>query len=180
MPSGFGSLFPNLSSRLPQRGSPLREWRAFAPIKLPVVIAIMAAAFLLTGCGKKPAPSSTATTTTHPVVQPMPKPTPAQNNNTAASAQNMAAPAQNSQTNEPGAGYGGVPPIQVVAPGMNAAVPVNLTQLTGAMRLWRMMNGHTPTNFEEFAAKPNIQIPPPPPGKKYAIDRKLHVILVNR
>ena len=179
MPSGFGSLFPNLSSRLPQRGSPLREWRAFAPIKLPVVIAIMAAAFLLTGCWEKSAPSSTTTTTTHPVVQPTPKPAPVQKAITAPAQKAITAPAQNSQTNEPGAGYGGVPPIQVVAPGTNN-VPPNLGEMSNAVRVWIGSRRHWPANFEEWAAAPNYAYPPPPPGKKYAFDRKYHVILVNR
>lgn len=35
-------------------------------------------------------------------------------------------------------------------------------------------------NFEEFVALRNLQAPPPPPGKKYAIDQRWKVILVDK
>jgi len=34
--------------------------------------------------------------------------------------------------------------------------------------------------IDEFAAAANIQIPAPPPGKKYAFDKKGYIILVNQ
>jgi hypothetical protein len=43
-----------------------------------------------------------------------------------------------------------------------------------------MQHGHTPKNFEEFAASANVPIPPPPPGKKYVIDSLMHVSLTDR
>jgi hypothetical protein len=35
-------------------------------------------------------------------------------------------------------------------------------------------------DFDEFVAVSKIEVPPPPPGKKYAIDEKWKVILVNK
>ena len=143
-------------------------------IKLPAVIAIMAAAFLLTGCGKKSEPSSTATNT-------LSQPTPAQNNNTAASVQNTAAPTQTSQTPEPSGEYAVEPHLTpVVAPGTNAAVAPDLAAMSLAVRVWVNTRHQWPKNFEEWAAAPNYSYPPPPAGKKYAFDKKFHVILVNR
>jgi hypothetical protein len=37
-----------------------------------------------------------------------------------------------------------------------------------------------PPDFEDFAATANFPIPPPPEGKRYAINSQMHVILVNR
>ena len=132
------------------------------------VIAILAAAFLFTGCGKKTeAPS--------PAAQPVIQPAPVQNDT------NTAASAQNSQTAEPGAGWRGGPrPTPVVAPGTNANEAPDLTAMSFAVRAWVSSRHHWPENFEEWAAAPNYSYPPPPAGKKYAFDRKYHVILVNR
>ena len=134
-------------------------------------IAIMAAAFLLTGCGKK---SETSSVTTRTAAQPAPA-----QNDTAAPVQNT--PAQNSQTPAPGAGYPGGPRLTpVVAPGTNAVVAPDLDAMSTAVRVWIRTRHQVPKNFEEWAAAPNYAYPPPPPGKKYAFDKKFHVILVNR
>ena len=66
-----------------------------------------------------------------------------------------------------------------------AAAPVadpgpDLGQITRDLRRWILRNQRPPKNFEDFASSANVQIPPPPPGKKYAIDKQMHVILVNR
>ena len=122
------------------------------------VIAIMAAAFLLTGCGKKTESPSTAAP---PEVQP--------------------APVQNSQTPAPGAGHTRGPRLTpVVAPGTNAAVAPDLDAMSTAVRVWIRTRHQVPKTFEEWAATPNYACPPPPPGKKYALDNRLHVVLVNR
>ena len=42
-----------------------------------------------------------------------------------------------------------------------------------------MQNRRVPANFEEFAASANIQIPPPPAGKKYVINSHGLISLVN-
>jgi len=36
-----------------------------------------------------------------------------------------------------------------------------------------------PANFEEFAKGRNLNVPPPPAGKKYAISKQWRVELVN-
>ena len=55
----------------------------------------------------------------------------------------------------------------------------NLAELNRQLRRWIVSNRRPPKSFEDFAANTTYQIPPPPPGKKYAIDRKMHVLLVN-
>ena len=118
-------------------------------------IAIMAAAFLLTGCGKK-------TGTPPPVAQP-----PTQ--------QPAAAPG----IQQPGTPVP-VAPVVTSQTNTNINVEPDLDALSMAVRAWGLQHSGMPKDFAEFAANPNIQIPPPPPGKKYAFDHKKHVILVNR
>jgi hypothetical protein len=56
-------------------------------------------------------------------------------------------------------------------------VAANLAQLTRELR--RTMPGHRLSgSFEEFASvRSDLAIPPPPPGKKYAINKKWKVVL---
>jgi hypothetical protein len=56
----------------------------------------------------------------------------------------------------------------------------DLNQLSREVRKWIVRNQRPPNSFEEFAASGQAQIPPPPVGKKYALDRQMRVILVNR
>jgi hypothetical protein len=70
-------------------------------------------------------------------------------------------------------GGGGVP---VAAP-----VPVkNVSELDRALSSWVARNRRAPRSFEEFAATAGVNIPPPPDGKQYAIDKTGHVVLVKR
>lgn len=68
----------------------------------------------------------------------------------------------------------------------NAPPPVkpngdpDLHQLDRAMLRWLVANQRRPSSFAEFAASAGVAIPPPPPGKKYALNQGLHVILVNQ
>jgi hypothetical protein len=48
--------------------------------------------------------------------------------------------------------------------------------LTTALRRWMIAHKRAPTDFEEFSA--GMQIPPPPPGKKYIIGKNNRVELV--
>jgi hypothetical protein len=57
---------------------------------------------------------------------------------------------------------------------------VDLEQLSRELRKWIVRNRRPPKSFEEFAASANVQIPQPPPGKKYAVSKTMHVVLVNR
>ena len=120
-------------------------------------IAIMAAAFLLTGCGKK----TEAPPPAQPVAQPQaPAPTVQQ-----PATPSPAAPVVTSQTKT------------------NANAEPDLTTLSALVRVWALDHRQVPKNFEEFATSVTSAggtIPPPPPGKKYALDGKHHVVLVNR
>jgi hypothetical protein len=60
----------------------------------------------------------------------------------------------------------------------NSAEP-DLVALNQALLGWRLDNHRVPANFEEFAASANITIPPPPPGKKYVINSRGLISLVN-
>ncbi len=54
-----------------------------------------------------------------------------------------------------------------------------LSQLTSELRTYVLHTRSVPRNFEEFIAKSGVQAPSPPPGKKYAIQKKA-VVLVKR
>ncbi len=56
----------------------------------------------------------------------------------------------------------------------------DLHQLDRAMLRWLVANQRRPSSFAEFAASAGVTIPPPPPGKKYALNQGMHVILVNQ
>jgi hypothetical protein len=59
-------------------------------------------------------------------------------------------------------------------------VAATLSQLTRELRR-TMMQRKLSGSFEEFAAaRSDLTIPPPPAGKKHAIDKKWKVIVVNR
>jgi hypothetical protein len=46
---------------------------------------------------------------------------------------------------------------------------------------WAVGHQKRPASFEEFAADPGVQIPPPPAGKKYKLDSgSMHIVLVNQ
>lgn len=57
--------------------------------------------------------------------------------------------------------------------------PTQLQMLNRAVLGWKMKNHRRPQSFEEFASTAGVQIPPPPAGKKYALDSKGFIILVN-
>ena len=55
-----------------------------------------------------------------------------------------------------------------------------LAQLTREVRKWIVRHQRPPKSFEEFAASAAVQIPPAPPGKKFALGKQMRVIVVNR
>ncbi len=74
------------------------------------------------------------------------------------------------------------PSTQAVA---TAASPVvaqapDLGEITRQVRRWILKNQRPPKSFEDFASTTSYQIPPPPAGKKYVINRQMHVVLENR
>ena len=60
----------------------------------------------------------------------------------------------------------------------NSAGP-DLVALNQALLGWRVQNQRVPSSFAEFAASANITIPPPPAGKKYIINNRGLISLVN-
>ena len=109
------------------------------------------AVILVSGCGKQSAvPVSSA-----------PQPT----NQTASTPAPSATP--NSQV---------APPTP--ADNANAAGP-NLQVLNHELMGWVLQNHRRPKSFEEFAANANVKIPPPPAGKKYTLNGRGFITLVD-
>jgi len=65
-----------------------------------------------------------------------------------------------------------------VTDGATNAMP-DLRPLNRALLGWIVQNRRRPISFEEFAASAKIAIPPPPPGKKYIIDSRGLISLVD-
>ncbi len=55
----------------------------------------------------------------------------------------------------------------------------DLSELNRQLRRWIVRNRRPPKNFDDFASSCGFQIPSPPPGKKYSIDKQMHIVLVN-
>lgn len=72
-----------------------------------------------------------------------------------------------------------------MAPAPNVVVPDtgDMNKTLGALSLevrkYVVRTRKAPKTFEEFVAQSNIQIPPAPPGKKYAIQNQV-VVLVKQ
>jgi len=136
---------------------------AFTLTELLLVIVIMTAGFLLTGCGNKKAkPSPVAL---QPKIQPA-----------------QPAPAENTPTTEaePSTQVEASAPVAVSPGSTNVNAAPDFATINYTIRGWVFQHGRMPTNFNEFAATCGLQISPPPPGKQYVFDAKLHVQLVNR
>jgi hypothetical protein len=58
------------------------------------------------------------------------------------------------------------------------AVQATLNHLTHELRR-TMVGNKLSGNFDEFVALRHLDVPPPPAGKKYAINNKWKVVLVN-
>jgi len=119
------------------------------------LLLLASAAVLVAGCGKK---SGTPPAGQTPPVQ------------STQSTTEATAPVSTVNSQSPG------PATNVAAPN---ATP-DLNALNMALRQWLMRNRRTPANFEEFAATAGVTIPPPPAGKKYAITKRMEVVLVDR
>ena len=57
-------------------------------------------------------------------------------------------------------------------------VNANLKNLALELRRFVVRTRTVPKNFEDFVAKAKIEVPPPPPGKKYAIKGQ-EIVLVK-
>jgi hypothetical protein len=76
-----------------------------------------------------------------------------------------------------------VPPAQSApagAPIVQADGQPDMGELDRVARVWMFRNHRRPTSFEDFAAHAGVEIPPPPPGKKYVLSRDMRVTLVDR
>jgi hypothetical protein len=128
----------------------LSGWR---PKTLPFLLAFVTMA---AGCGKSgnqaavpPPPTNSVTVSATPAPAPAPAPRPMP----------MANPQPAITTNS-----GSLTTLQV---------------LNRAMISWMRQNHRRPQSFEEFASTANIQIPAPPPGKKYGLNPRGFIILVD-
>lgn len=65
-----------------------------------------------------------------------------------------------------------------IQPPDNGDINATLAQLTRELRR-TMVGRRLNRNFDEFVALRNLQVPPPPAGKKYAISQQWKVVLVN-
>ena len=65
------------------------------------------------------------------------------------------------------------------AAGDTNALP-DLRPLNQALIGWILSNKRHPASFEEFAGSTDIQIPPLPPGKKYILNGRGLISIVNR
>ena len=57
--------------------------------------------------------------------------------------------------------------------------PTTLQMLNRALIHWMIKNRRHPQNFEDFANSANIQIPDPPAGKKYTLNGRGFIVLVD-
>jgi uncharacterized lipoprotein YmbA len=55
-----------------------------------------------------------------------------------------------------------------------------LAELNYQLKRWIVSNQRRPANFEEFVNSAQIQVPPPPPGKKYEMGPQVKIVLVDR
>jgi len=69
------------------------------------------------------------------------------------------------------------PPATIVSEAGN--IDATLSQLTSELRKYVIHSRSVPRDFEEFVGKSGVQAPSPPPGKKYAIQKRT-VVLVKR
>jgi hypothetical protein len=54
-----------------------------------------------------------------------------------------------------------------------------LQTLNRGLMAWMIKNHRHPQNFEEFAGSATVQIPNPPPGKKYTLNTRGFIILAD-
>jgi len=116
---------------------------------------VLGAAVFVVGCGKK--------SETPPVSTNAPAPQASQ----AATPPESPGPAPNSQ------------PAPATPAGNASTASPDLQALNQQMIRWVVANHQRPKSFEDFVARANIQVPPPPAGKKYVIDKRGFIALVD-
>ncbi len=122
------------------------------------------AAFTLIACGCHKAGSTATSMSPTPSTAPANSTQPAQSAaNTADSSQSQLTPAQKAVAATPTTTPDGQPDLAV---------------LNRSLLRWVMGNRRSPANFADFAATAGVPIPPPPSGKKYIINKSMHIQLV--
>lgn len=91
-----------------------------------------------------------------------------------------APPASNTAAAVPGNQPVFTPPAAPTAVAPDAAGGVDLRQLNHAYIAWIVQSHQRPKTFEEFASASKMQIPPPPAGQKFVIDRNGFIALVKQ
>jgi len=135
---------------------PATDWKA-----LPVALILAA---VVAGCGKKES-ATAATAGTNNVPE-----------STQAAAPSTGQPAPNAN---PAPSAAKPPEIGVtVGPSTDSGLS-SVQQLNRALLRFRMQNHRMPSSVEELASASGIQLPPPPPGKKYAFTGRGFVALVD-
>jgi hypothetical protein len=84
-------------------------------------------------------------------------------------------------TNTPTASTGAAPITYAPAMGATNAsdTQTEVQTLNKALLGWMIKNRRHPQDFAEFASTANIQIPTPPPGKKYTLNQRGFITLVD-
>jgi len=116
----------------------------------PVCLALVAGVLLSAGCGNAKKPAAETTAVTPEIVKP---------------AATDHAPVY-APTPTPAAG--------------SEPAPQNIHEMERVLVGWVIRNHHRPQSFEEFVASAEIQVPPPPSGKKYIIAKNMHIVLVDK
>jgi hypothetical protein len=129
------------------------------------LFAVLLALALLAACSRKqaqspPAPIQTADQPASP---------PADNSTAAPTASD--APVQMPDGSQTGA---------VISAPENGDMSRTLADLTMAVRTYIVSTHRQPTSFEDFVASSRTPVPSAPPGKKYVLDRRFHVILADQ
>jgi hypothetical protein len=92
-----------------------------------------------------------------------------------------APPPSSDATNTPAASAAAAPITYAPTTGATSAndTQTQLQTLNKAMIGWMIKNHRHPQNFAEFANSTDVQIPAPPPGKKYTLNQRGFITLVD-
>ena len=72
------------------------------------------------------------------------------------------------------------PSTSISAPIVQIQGQVDMAGLNRVARFWMLRNRRRPTNWDDFVAHAGVQIPPPPPGKKYVLSKNMRVTLADQ
>jgi hypothetical protein len=127
-----------------------------------LVLALLSGAIMIVGCGRKPAPP--------------PPQSPSANIGTDPRAVAASNPGDPDILNKAVAAK----PQTLMQIDKATTQEAKTQMLTDALTTWEDWNGKSPTNLEQLVEKKIIdRIPEPPPGRKYVIDAKKHVVVLQ-